>query len=267
MSDGGHEESAWIRRYQPTPGAARRLVCFPHAGGSATFFRPLALALSGAVDVVAVQYPGRQDRRADPLIDSIPRYADTIAEALAGWTDLPLHFFGHSMGAILAFEVALRFQREDIAVAHLFASGRSAPSVLNADAVHRLGDDALLKEMAALGGTDQRLLVDDELLRGALPAIRSDYKAIETYRCAPGAVLNCPITVLTGNDDSRVSQAGAAAWSRHTTAGTRFAAFPGGHFFLSDQLPAITTLITTEQGLAPHQARRAPGSTVEGEGL
>lgn len=257
MSDGGREENTWIRRYQPTPGADRRLVCFPHAGGSATFFRPLALALSGVVDVVAIQYPGRQDRRTDPLIDSIPRYADAVAEALADWTDLPLQFFGHSMGAILAFEVALRFQREDIMVTHLFASGRSAPSFLRTDAVHRLDDDALLKEMAALGGTDQRLLVDDELLRGALPAIRSDYKAIETYSCAPDAVLDCPVTVLTGNGDSRVSQAGAAAWSNHTTAGTRFTTFPGGHFFLSEQLPAITTLITAEPGPAPHQAAQS----------
>ncbi|MDQ0954324.1 surfactin synthase thioesterase subunit [Streptomyces phaeochromogenes] len=101
----------WIRRYHPAPDASTRLVCFPHAGGSATFYHPVSRALSPEIDVVAVQYPGRQERRTEPLVDSVEKLADLIVPELEPWLDRPLTFFGHSMGASLAYEVALRLRR------------------------------------------------------------------------------------------------------------------------------------------------------------
>lgn len=121
----------WIRRYHPAPEAAERLVCFPHAGGSASFYLPVSTALSPAVDVLGVQYPGRQDRRHEPGVTSVADLADSITRALADWGDRPLTFFGHSMGAVVAFEVARRMEGAGGGPVRLFASGggrRPAPA-------------------------------------------------------------------------------------------------------------------------------------------
>ena len=106
MSNSTVEGNAWCRRYRPTTTAAARLVCLPHAGGSAPFFLPVAAALSPGVDVVAIQYPGRQDRRAEPPISDMAVLADRIHAVLRNQPELPLTLFGHSLGALVGFEVA-----------------------------------------------------------------------------------------------------------------------------------------------------------------
>src|SRR6185312_12110242 len=106
------EETLWFRRYLPATNPGARLVCLPHAGGSAPFFRPVAIALGRDVDVVAVQYPGRQDRRAEKPVSDMAVLADRVADLLRGQSPLPLTLFGHSMGAILAFEVARRLEAD-----------------------------------------------------------------------------------------------------------------------------------------------------------
>src|SRR5687767_15700848 len=105
MSD-ANDDGLWIRQYHPAPGSPIRLVCLPHAGGSASFYFPVSRSLSPEVDVLAVQYPGRQDRRHEPMVADIPALSRLVADELAGWLDKPLALFGHSMGASLAFEVA-----------------------------------------------------------------------------------------------------------------------------------------------------------------
>ncbi|WP_138796198.1 thioesterase II family protein, partial [Escherichia coli] len=131
-----------------------RLVCFPHAGGSAAYFHGVSRALSPAVDVLAVQYPGRQDRRHEPLIDSIDGLAARVREELAPWTDRPLALFGHSMGAMVAFEVALRLTADGAAPSVLFASGRRAPSRYREESVHLHDDAGIMAELSRLDGTD-----------------------------------------------------------------------------------------------------------------
>src|ERR1700712_4687720 len=114
----------WIRRFHESPGASARLVCFPHAGGAATYFYPLSRTLAPSIEALAVQYPGRQDRRAEPCVDDIHELADLVAPALLEWADRPLALFGHSMGATLAFEVAGRLEKAGVRPAGLFVSGR-----------------------------------------------------------------------------------------------------------------------------------------------
>ncbi|QBS39353.1 thioesterase II family protein [Nocardia sp. CS682] len=240
------DNARWIRRPHPVPAAAIRLICFPHAGGSASFFFPVSAALSGsgAVEVLSVQYPGRQDRRLDPCIDDIGALAEQIYAALKPWAALPMAFFGHSMGAILAFEVARLFEERDgIVLAMLFASGRRAPSRYRDENVHTRGDDALVAEIRELSGTDTALLGDEEVLRMILPAIRSDYRAIETYRCAPRATVRAPITVLVGDDDAKTTVAEASDWARHTTASCETTVFTGGHFYLTAHRNAVIDTI------------------------
>jgi surfactin synthase thioesterase subunit len=216
------------------------LCCFPHAGGSASFYRPLSAALAPGIEVLAVQYPGRQDRRAEPLIDDIGALADALARVLGAMQTPEMAFFGHSMGAIVAFEVALRLEREGIPVQALIASGRTAPSRPRSGNVHLRGDDALIREMRELSGTHSALLADEEVLGFILPVLRSDYRAIESYGRRDDAVLRCPVTVFTGDADPRVTPADALAWQRHTEGGFSARTFSGGHFYLSDRVGEVS---------------------------
>ena len=243
MNDADHR-GLWLRNYRAAPDAPVRLICFPHAGGSASYFIPLAQALSPSVDVWAVQYPGRQDRRNEPNLTDLHALASHVFAALDSLTNRPIALFGHSMGASVAFEVCRLLEFDaGIAPEHLFVSGRRAPSRRRTDLAHKLDDEALLADVRKLNGTDPRIFNDDELLRMALPAIRADYQAAETYSPMPGPVSSCPITVLTGADDPRTTLAEAEAWTHHTTSPCDVLVYPGGHFFLADQLPEITGLL------------------------
>ncbi|KPI19100.1 Oleoyl-(acyl-carrier-protein) hydrolase [Actinobacteria bacterium OK074] len=238
---GGHD--AWITRFRPLPDAPVRLVCFPHAGGSAGFFFPLVEPLAPDVELLAVQYPGRQNRRLEPCVDDIGALADAVAAALAEGgrsDDRPLALFGHSMGAVVAFETARRLDRPPL---RLYASGRRAPGTHRAEHVHRRDDDGIVAELRELSGTDSRILGDEEILRMILPAIRADYRAVETYRPAPGATVDCPVSALVGDSDPRVTLDEARAWAGHTTGPFDLTVFTGGHFYLADHQQDVIRLI------------------------
>ncbi|MEU4985013.1 alpha/beta fold hydrolase [Streptomyces sp. NPDC021969] len=236
--------SPWLRRYHDAAADAVTLVCFPHSGGSASYFHPVSAALAPGVAVVAVQYPGRQDRRHEPCIEDIDALADALTRELEP-LEGPLAFFGHSMGAVVAFEVARRREREGAAAPLVvFASGRRAPGTHRDESVHLRDRAGVVAEMKLLGGTNSRLLADPEILDMVLPAVRSDYRAIERYRCAPDAVIGSPITVLTGADDPRTSAEEAAAWRAHTTGAFEVRTFPGGHFFLEAQSRGVLDTVS-----------------------
>ncbi|MEV7995917.1 alpha/beta fold hydrolase [Streptomyces sp. NPDC086077] len=235
----------WLRRFHPCPDAPVQLLCLPHAGGSASFYFPFSRALSGSAEVVCVQYPGRQERHDEPGITELHTLADRITEAVAeGADDRPLALFGHSMGAMLAFEVAGRLEDAGTTVATLFASGRRAPShQCPPRNVHGFTDEQLVAELAALDGTDAELLSDPDVLRMILPAIRSDYEAVETYRYRPRPPLRCPVVALVGDRDPRVDLDEAAAWADHTARSFALQVFSGGHFYLSAQQAAVVGLM------------------------
>lgn len=236
----------WVRTYHPAPGSRVRLVCFPHAGGSASYFHPVSAALAPSVRVEAIQYPGRQDRHSERCVDRIGDLAGLICQVLAaaGGGDVPVAYFGHSMGAVLAFEVARLIEAQGgAAPALIFASGRRAPGTLRDESVHKRDNAGVIAEMRSLGGTDSRVLGDPELLEMVLPAMRADYRAIETYRCEPGAVVSVPIVVLTGDNDPKTTLDEARAWEQHTTAGTELRVFPGGHFYLEKEAGAVIATI------------------------
>jgi surfactin synthase thioesterase subunit len=254
----------WVRRSHPAPQAKTRLVCLPHAGGSASFYFPVSRALAPAVEVLAVQYPGRQDRRQEPNIPDLHVMADRIFDAIRHLDDKPLALFGHSMGAVLAYEVALRMQDAGLpAPARVFTSGRRAPSCPRDERIHAESDEQLVAELRKLSGTADAMLTDPELLEMIMPAIRSDYRAVETYAHDPGRRLDCPMTVLTGDADPRVTVEEAAAWDHHTSGPTDLHVYPGGHFYLAE--PRESALVIellrerlAEQGAeAPARARAA----------
>ncbi|WP_234312472.1 thioesterase II family protein [Streptomyces griseus] len=221
-------------------------MCFPHAGGSASSFLPLSRALGERLDVLAVQYPGRQDRRREEPYRSIGAHADALAEALAPLTAEPYALFGHSMGAVLAYETARRLAASGRpAPSRVFLSGRGAPSPR--PSVHdRLGDDAaILRAVRGLGGTGPAVLDDPELLEMVMPALRADYGALGAYTWDGGAPLVSPVTALVGDADPVVPVEEAAAWSGHTTGEFGLRVLPGGHFYLDECTAAVCDIITT----------------------
>lgn len=237
------QRSRWIRNFRPAPTAPMRLVCLPHAGGSASYFFPLATALSPEFDVYAVQYPGRQDRHGEPFVESIDDLADQVVAALQPVLEAPVALFGHSMGAVLAFEVARRLEASGGRHPTLvFASGSRAPSRYGDNPGHK-DDDDLVQVMRDLGGTDPRVLNDPDMLAAFLPAFRNDYRALQAYRRGPDATINAPIVVMTATDDPKTSVADATAWHEHTSSGGAVHTFAGGHFFLEKQPQRVIDVI------------------------
>lgn len=240
-------DGRWIRRSHPKPDCAVRLLCLPHAGGSSSFFHPMSAALPPAIEVLSAQYPGRQDRRTEPHMDNLADMADQIIAAIRPFTGDPLAVFGHSMGALLGYEVTLRLQDAALpAPVRLFASGRRAPSLRRQEELHAADDAALIAELRLLSGPQTAFLDDPEVIAMSLPSIRADYHAVETYRHEPGRRLGCPITVLTGAEDPRVSAEEAHGWAEHTTADTDVRVYSGGHFFLVDHSAQIIALIAEQ---------------------
>lgn len=232
------------------------MLCFPHAGGSASFFYRMSAALHPEVEVWAVQYPGRQDRLREPLIDDIGRLADGVFGALREYLPTVPVFFGHSMGSAVAFEVARRMEQLGVSVPRLVVSGRRAPSLWRNDNVHQRGDAELLAEVQELSGTPLELLTDAELRRAYLPVIRNDYRAIETYTAAQDLAVRCPITMFVGDRDPRVTLDEAEAWHRHTSAGFQLHVFPGGHFYLTERPAETVACLRDVLGVATSPLRR-----------
>ena len=226
----------WIRTFHPAPSASLRLVCFPHIGGSASFYFPISAALHPKVEVLAVQYPGRQDRRAEELLADVRALADGVLGALGPWLSEPLAFFGHSMGALVAFEVCRRLEGETgVEPVVLVASGMRAPSRRHAGEVG-VGEDiaGVLASLKRLGGTDQEILDGNEdFIRLVLPVLEADHTAMVSYHSPPELALSCPITVFVGDRDPIIPLDVAQAWSEHTTGGFDLHVFGGDHFYLN----------------------------------
>jgi surfactin synthase thioesterase subunit len=233
------ETDLWIRRFHPADDAATRLLCLSHAGGSASYFFGVSRALAPEIDVLAVQYPGRQDRLREPCLRSIHDLADGLLPAVLPLADRPLAIFGHSLGATLGYELARRLEQSGVKPTALFASGRPAPHRTRSERTHLLDDAALLAAMKELGGTDTALLDDEDVLAMVMPSIRGDYVAAETYTHRPGPPLSCPIYALTGDKDPKVTVAEADAWREQTSAQFELTVYSGGHFYLNDVVPDI----------------------------
>lgn len=236
----------WVRRYHPADDAATRLLCLSHAGGSASYFFGVSRALSPGIDVLAAQYPGRQDRLREPCLRTVDDLADGIVAALEPLLDRPITIFGHSLGATLGYEVARRLERAGRTPVALFASGRAAPHRIRRERTHLAPDDELVANMTKLGGTDAALLDDEDILSMVLPAIRADYTAAETYTYRPGPRLTCPIIALTGDSDPKVTHEEADAWREHTGGDFELVTYPGAHFYLNDHVPDILRRIRAQ---------------------
>ncbi|MDF0529310.1 alpha/beta fold hydrolase [Tsukamurella sp. 8F] len=239
----------WVRRFHTGPDGADvpAFVVFPHAGSGASAYRALSERLSKVADVLVLQYPGRQDRMAEPALGTIPEIASGAAPDVA--TELrgrkPI-LFGHSMGAIAAFETARLFEAAGIPVRRLAVSAAVPPSMVADLPPHPKTDEELLAHMAQLGGTEASVGADDTIMRMALPAMRADFGAFDAYSCEPGVTVAAPVTVLGGRDDPAVPVGRLHGWAGHTTAEADVTVFPGGHFYYNDQLDRFASVLTAD---------------------
>lgn len=228
----------WIRPLRLTPMPRLRLACFPHAGGSASFFRNWSERLPADVDLLALQYPGREDRFNEAPVTRLDALAQGAARALHEFADAPLALFGHSLGAALAYETALHLESVGVTLRHLFVSAHPAPHRQRAGTLHRGDETALLEDIRRQGGASE-LLEDAELRALFLPILRADYQVIETYQRVPPIALDCPLDVILGERDEEVSSAEARAWEEASRYPVNLQRFPGGHFYLSEERDAV----------------------------
>jgi pyochelin biosynthetic protein PchC len=251
---------AWLRCYRPAPAARLRLVCMPHSGGGASFFRAWALAAPASVELVSVQYPGREDRTGDPPVAHMLDLADHIERAIAQLEPLPVALFGHSLGAAVAHEVARLHEARGSELVRLVVSGRGAPRRLRHETSHLLDDEALWADVRRLGGTDDTLLDSAELRALVLPALRSDLRLVETYRAAPGPPVTAPIGALVGDRDPKASVAEVAGWWEETTGAFALRVVPGGdHFYLARRRDEALHEVLRLLDVVPAPAAGPPG--------
>lgn len=237
---------AWLGHF-PGPGDARAAtVVFPHAGGAVVNYRALALALAAGGDTFVAQYPQRADRFREPAAETLPELARSLFEA-APWRQVaPLRLFGHSMGALVAFEFARIAEAAGLPIQRLWASAAPAPAAVAGLRKLPTGDAELCADLAELGGTDPRLLADDEFRALLLTPVRADYRAFNRYRCAGDVTIGADIRVLGGRADHRVGAELLHRWATHTTGDCTVSLFDGGHFYLYDHIDTLANRITAD---------------------
>jgi pyochelin biosynthetic protein PchC len=236
----------WLRCFRPQARPRMRLICFPHAGGNAAFFRDWAPLLPDGVELYGVQYPGRLDRINEPLLHKMEEVAAQAAAVIAPLG--PAVLFGHSLGAWIAFEVAMRLPRPPIAVV---VSGHPAPHRRRNSQTHLADDDTLWAEMGRLGGTSADLLAHDSIRSLMLPALRADYEIAETHHAPIPAPITAPILAVIGDADPEVTAEEADDWRQHTTAGFRLLTLPGDHFYLIPHEAALVASLPLSAGGGP----------------
>jgi medium-chain acyl-[acyl-carrier-protein] hydrolase len=237
----------WIRPYRrPEAVPARcRLYLFPYAGGGASAFRGWGARLGGSVEVAGVQLPGREDRIAEPLVGDFDELSDHLFDAFMDSADLPFALFGHSLGALLAYEMAHRVRdAHGISPLHLFVSAYRAPHLPDPwDPVDSLSEADLIARLRDMDGTPTAIFDSRDLAEVYLPIMRSDLLVAESYTHRDRPPLRCPVTALGGDADPEVAVTELAAWGEHTLGKFSTAVFPGRHFYYRQHEDRITALI------------------------
>ena len=225
--------NSWFRLCRSHPQTRVRLFCFPFAGGGASIYRNWPTALPPTIEVCPIQLPGREERMREPAFTQVEPLCQALLPAIPPWLDRPFAMFGHSMGAVIAYELARDLELQGTPPIHLFVSGQRAPHLpLGRPTSYDLSQEAFRKRLRELKGTPEAVLQDLELMDLLLPLLRSDFELTETFRRESHTPLICPVTAFGGIDDAEVSRSDLEAWRSATVASFQLRLFPGDHFFI-----------------------------------
>lgn len=238
------ETNKWFICPQAKPGAPGRLFFFPHAGGGPAAFSAWCAALPDSIEGWIVHYPGRGSRFNEPLIEEVLELAEGLARAIEPLLEKSFSFFGHSLGGLIAFELARLLRRKNLHPDLLFISACAAPHLPRVHPpIHHLPAAEFLSELKSMNGVPAQLLQNDEAMRLLLPILRADFRAFENYVHAADEPLSCPIVAFGSLDDPRMSREYIEGWSLHTTAIFKSFFFPGKHFFIHEAKDPILAML------------------------
>jgi medium-chain acyl-[acyl-carrier-protein] hydrolase len=234
---------------KPNSQARLRLFCFPFAGAGPWTFTSWVDGLPSDIqletELCSVQFPGRETNRRDHLLTRLPPLLEALTPVFQTYLNIPFAFFGHSMGALVSFELARQLRRQGLpGPVHMIVSGHRAPQLPDPNpAIHQLPDAEFLAKLRNLGGTPEEALQNPELMELFLPVLRADFAVCETYVYTAEEPLDCSITAFGGNCDYRVSREELSAWQAQSCKSFSLRMFPGDHFFLQSlRVPVLQVL-------------------------
>jgi len=244
-------DNRWFPFGTPSGDALGRLFCLPFAGAGAAAYASWVRHAPPGLAVVPVQLPGREQRLNEPAERSLPRLVEQLTHEIAPLAGDAYSLFGHSMGALIVFELARSLRRAGCPPPGVvFVSGRGAPQFPIAERrIHTLPDRDFIREIRGLRGTPDSILDHEEFTSVFLPPLRADFALVETYRCAPDAPLASPISAFAGIDDA-ISPEAFDAWRMHTAARFQLRLLPGGHFLVASARDALLRAVAGDVAAA-----------------
>ncbi len=250
----------WLFRLRPENDAKLRLFLLPHAGGSATSFRSWAEHLPAGVDACALQLPGRGERLNEPAIESMMPLVEAVYTNIAPLLETPYVLFGHSFGALLAFELAHRIRGEgQRPPLRLVVSGRRAPSTgVGGRVLHLLPDEQVEARIRRFGGTPSVLLDDPELRALFIGVLRADFKVIETYEYVRRPPLDVPLSIFRGQEDEEAPLDLVLPWQQEAREASSLRSFAGGHFFALERPRPVVRALLDDVAFAGLEVTSAP---------
>ncbi|MFF7790881.1 alpha/beta fold hydrolase [Streptomyces sp. NPDC007991] len=245
------DEGSWFVRYSAADAPVVRLFCFPYAGGGGSVFRTWSEGLPAGVELWAAQLPGRESRVGEPALRQLDPLVESLYEAVLPRLDLPYAFFGHSMGALVAFELTRRLRLAGAPQpSRLLLAAFRAPQLPNPNIrIHHMPDE-VLKTVLRKEGTPPEVLDNRELMRALLPMLRADFELCDTYRYRDELPLPMPLSVFGGDQDVRVSRSDLDMWRSQAGGPFRLVMLPGSHFFLHSSQDLLLAELSRELGAA-----------------
>lgn len=238
----------WFQNGRVSEQAELKMFCFPYAGGTSLMFNKWADLLPSTVQVLPVELPGRGVRLKEPAYISLPELIDELEEVIWPLLDKPFVFFGHSMGALIAFELARtlrhKYGRESQA---LFVSACRAPQTPKIEPItYNLPHDEFINELIKMDGTSKAVIEDAELMEMIIPLLRADFQLVQTYEYLPGTPFRCPINIYGGLQDHHIPRELLLPWREQTSSRCSLRMLPGDHFFIRSSQAQLLKLLARD---------------------